>query len=60
MKTTDADSWSDIGQLCDIGIDIAGHEVKVTRTYISWSSEFASYLEDYLEDYLMYENHTLG
>ena len=26
----------------------------VTMTYISWSSEFASYLEDYL----MYEHHT--
>ena len=33
-----------------------GHEVKVTMTYISRSSDFALYLEDYL----MYLHHTLG
>ena len=31
-----------------------GHEVKVSMTHISWSTDFALYLEDYL----MYEHHT--
>ena len=35
-----------------------GHEVKVSMTHISLSSDFALYM--YLEDYLMYEHHTLG
>ena len=30
--------------------------MQVTVTYISWSSDFALYLEDYL----MYEHHTSG
>ena len=34
METTYADSWSDMAQPC------VGHEVKVTMTYISWSSDF--------------------
>ena len=33
-----------------------GHEVKVSMTYISRSSDFVLYLEDYL----MYVHHTLG
>ena len=33
-----------------------GHEVKVSMTCISRSSDFALYLEDYL----MYVHHTLG
>ena len=37
---------SDFGQPCDIWL--MGHEAKVTMTYISWSSNFALYLEDYL------------
>ena len=49
METTYADSWSDMTGL-------VGHEVKVNMTYISRSSDFASYLEDYL----MHEYHTLG
>ena len=33
-----------------------GHEVKVSMTYISRSSDFVLYLEDYL----MYVHHTFG
>ena len=44
MKTTWADSWWDLGQPCD-----------VSMTPISWSNDFALYL-----DCLMYEHHTLG
>ena len=33
-----------------------GHEVKVSMTYISQSSDFVLYFEDYL----IYEHHTLG
>ena len=53
METTYADSWSDMAQSCDIQV---GHEVKVSMTYISRSSDFALYIEDYL----MYVHHTLG
>ena len=35
---------------------LVGHEVKVSLTYISRSSDFVLYLEDYL----MYIHHTLG
>ena len=35
---------------------LVGHEVKVSMTYISWSSDFTLYLEDYL----MYVHHTFG
>ena len=35
---------------------LVGNEVKVSMTHISWSSDFALYLEDNL----MYEHHTLG
>ena len=37
-------------------VTFVGNEVKVTMTYISWSSDFALYVEDYL----MYEHHALG
>ena len=53
MKTTLADSWLDFGQPCDI--DLMGHEMMVTMTYISRSGDFALHLADYL----MYEHHTL-
>ena len=33
---------------------LVGHEVKVSMIYISWSIDFALYLEDYL----MYEHHS--
>ena len=42
-----------VGQTC---LSLVGHEVKVSMTYISQSSDFVLYLEDYL----MYEHHTLG
>ena len=48
-ETTYADSWSDMAQL-------VGHEMKVSMTYISWSSDCALYLEDFF----MYEHHYLG
>ena len=35
---------------------IVGHEVKGSMTCISWSSDFALYLEDYV----IYVHHTLG
>ena len=35
---------------------LVGHELKVSMTHISRSTDFALYLEDYL----MYEHHTLG
>ena len=53
METTYADSWSDMAKPCEMDLS---HEVKVSMTYISRSSDFALYLEDYL----MYEHHTLG
>ena len=37
-------------------LNLVGHEVKVSMTYISWSRDFILYLEDYL----MYVHHTLG
>ena len=52
METTNADSWSDMAQPCEIGL----YERKVSMTYISQFSDFALYLEDYL----MYEHHSLG
>ena len=55
METTYEYSWSDMAQPCDIDLCV-GHEVKVSMTYISQSSDFALYLEDYL----MYLHHTLG
>ena len=48
MQTIYGDTWSDISQSYDIGV--VCHEVKVIMTYISWSSDFALYLEDYLMD----------
>ena len=39
---------------------IMGHEAKITMTYISRSSDFASDFALYLEDYLMYEHRSLG
>ena len=33
--------------------DYVGHEVKVSMTYISWSSDFALYLEDCLCMYII-------
>ena len=42
MTTTYADSWSDMAKPCDR--DLVGHEVKVSMTYISRSSDFALYL----------------
>ena len=51
MEQTYAYSWSDMAQPCDMD-----HEVKVSMTYISQSSDFVLYLEDYL----MYVHHTLG
>ena len=54
MESTYADCWSDMAQPCDMGL--VGHEVKVSMTYISRSSDFVLYLEDYL----MYVHHTLG
>ena len=53
METTYADSWSDMAKPCDM--DFVGHEVKVSMTYISGSSDFALYPEDYM----LYEHHTL-
>ena len=37
-------------------LNLVGHEVKVSMTYISRSSDFALYLEDYF----MYVHHTSG
>ena len=54
METTYADSWPDMALPCNMGL--VGHEVKVSMTYISRSSDFALYLEDYL----MYEYPYLG
>ena len=54
MESTYSDSWSDMAQPCDMGL--VGHEVKVSMTYISRSSDFVLYLEDYL----MYVHHTSG
>ena len=54
MEPTYADSRLDMAQPCDM--DFVGHEVKVSMTYISRSSDFVLYLEDYL----MYVHHTLG
>ena len=45
-----------VGLLSALWHWLVGHEVKVSMTHISWSSDFALYLEDYL----MYEHHTLG
>ena len=54
MEPTYADSWSDMAQPCDM--DFVGHEVKVSMTYISRSSDSVLYLEVNL----MYVHHTLG
>ena len=54
METTYADSWSGMAQPCDM--DLVGHRLKVSVTYISWSSDFALQLEDYL----MYVHHSFG
>ena len=40
----DAVSWSDMAQLC---VRLVDHEVKVSITYISQSSDFVLYLEIY-------------